>query len=201
MADGGRAERAASSARCCSARSPAPACCRSARAQFEATIARGGVGVGREPEGLRRGYRAGAAGTATRRAAAASAAGGDGRGAADAGARSTVARRRRRALDGTTDAPAAKRRCRRAAASRRSRASRALLDRIDALSRRGARRSSRRRAPPDRLPGPGLRRPLPRSPGADRGAARPAPRAAARRDRAPPRALDVATRTRSASPR
>ena len=79
---------------------------------------------------------------------------------------------------------------------------RALVERVQQrLPGRRARAAARRRAPPDRLPGPGLRRPLPRPHGA-RSRALPATTAAAccARPRATSR-CGCPTRTRSASPR
>ena len=190
---------AASSARCCSARSPAPACCRSARAQFEATIARGGVGVAAS-------RRAFDAGFAQRRRGAA-----DDADALGEPCRTAERQRPRRA---TASVPPAFRRPGAAPAwSEACRAPPAASSVRDPARRRARRaRATAFPAAAQRIVLEGVRRLIDyqdlayadlyldrlarlAAPGAERRAA------PARRDRAPPRALDVVRRTRSASPR
>ena len=133
------------------------------RAQFEATISRGGVGVASSLKAFAAAFAQVQGGSVDAPAPAAMPLHGD-----------VVAQPAAAALDGTTDAPPAPRRLargrpsteRRAGAPpvRSTRGVRALLDRIAASSRRGRADAEGRRASPDRLPGPGLCGPLPRSP-------------------------------------
>ena len=149
------------------------------RAQFEATIARGGVGVAPSLKAFARAR----AGRRRGRAAATR---------CDAGAAAA-------ALDGA-DAPASRARRRRPRADRPARARAARAHRRDfPVAARDA--AARRRAPPDRLPGPRLRRPLPRPHGRRSPRCRAtAPAACCARPRATSRS-GCRTRTRCASPR
>ena len=108
------------------------------RAQFEATIERGGVGVKPSLQGFRRPRFERAAGRPMRR---------------------LVPRSRHGAMHRRPARPAAARPAGARTAGARAR-------RVSAGARTVA---ARRRAPPDRLPGSGLRRALPRPPGAARG--------------------------------
>ena len=148
------------------------------RAQFEATIARGGVGVAPSLEALRR------AASRARRARRRDA----GRAWRRDARRSTVAAPWPRPTAPDAGGP------RRRAATRPARSrGRALVERMQTSFPAQAHASlRRRRSPPDRLPGRRLRAALPRS--HSRAIARAAGRRRRRllaRDRAPPRALDV----------
>ena len=169
------------------------------RVQFEGTIARGGVGVASSLKAFAAAYAQVQGGTVDAPAPAAEPLHGD-----------VVAQPAAAALDGATEAPPPRRlppkRARRSAPRARrpvrstrgsARCSAGSSASFPAAARADA---EGRRAPPDRLPGPGLRRPLPRSPGEDRGAGRRRRPRCSTRPRATSRS-GCPTRTRSASRR
>jgi indolepyruvate ferredoxin oxidoreductase beta subunit len=177
------------------------------RAQFEATIARGGVGVAPSLKAFETAYRArGERPDGKRGDPRARPHGDEAHGARQAvreeryaGAHGDAWLRRphRRSTEPPTRrlavaiAARSSRRMRARGAERPARPPRCSAASTARFCRRlGPSAAARRRAPPDRLPGPGVRGPLPRPRRADRRAAGRV-RDADRRDRAPPRALDV----------